>query len=1324
MIRFVALTAMLSACAIAHAAGQPRLVADIAESSAGQQSDSSPHSFAALRDFVIFSATSPTAGNELWRSNGTTESTQLIKDINPGSLSSNPTQPVTANNLAFFLASDPSHGQELWVTDGTAGGTRMAGEVAAGPASSNITLGIEYHGSLLFTATSGTELWKSDGQTMTRVTTLQNLTSALPPRFARLGDTIYIATASGLFKTDGTASGTQLVKTLSSGSIIAAGDRLFLAADLKLWVSDGTSDGTHSIAAIKSRVELQTPLTALGNRVLLRATGTASSQLWISDGTEAGTFNLTRDSASSEPVLFNGFAYFSLNNELWRTDGSIAGTNLIKAIPSRFDGTPPSLSGFAVLNGKLLFFIGLDEDLWSSDGTSSGTQSVYDLCPCNGKGFSDTVHDLVVAGGKAYFAGIDSHGQEPWVTDGTAAGTQRLANIGPDRPGDSHPRLLTPAPNGVYFYANDDKSPALFFTNGQSGNATLIKRAASSSEIFTHPVSAGSRAFFVRNNVELWQTDGTTTNTTLLKTVPVLSNMPQLAPLYALNDHLIAPTLVQSGGYELWSSDGTVAGTISLAAKPYMPFTAIAGRGYFVVNESPASRALMITDGASARAIAHPSFNEIGSQAAAGGDLYLFDRNTSAVFKLWKSDGTTSGTVMLKSFDPTMGYETNFSPSLTAVGTDVYFVMAHNNADASQTARELWKCDGTAPGTTLVKSFTGSVASLTTFGSKLIFSADDGVAGQELWISDGTAAGTVMVKDIAVGKTGSSPSDFVVADGILYFSATDADHGRELWQSDGTSAGTLLVTEVESGPTSSNMANIVRQGDSLYFSATSAANGDELWAYTLPGNVAVVVSDLSANEGSGTAMVTIGLTHASPSRIAVNYQTVDETAKAGLDYSSASGTVTFEPGETTKVVSIGLINDDIAEPTKWFGVRLTSTATIERPFAAVFIEDDDARADLSVALTPATSSWNVRNSGPANATNVRLCYAAIPRMQTILCLATFELSSGTTRTFPFEMSTYMIARVTAAETDPQPANNTDTWSGSTNRLLFVNPALPAPGKSATLTYLYGGSHIGAVSFNLSSSAPAIFQVPATITVPAAANFGTVLITPLKAGNTTITAPQPGVSTPESFDVHVVDGADINRFPSTGTASGANFIYGDPISFVVNVIGTTYDGVAPTGTVTLFLEGTPRTTAPIVNGFATVSLPRYAVGAYPMRAAYGGDSNFVSSTFGSSDAFLLIIRRNPSITAAVSSSAPADIVISMRGIQGAPPFGNITVTGGGKTLATGLVLTQLGDDMTFATIKGAAPGMATVSVLYSGSSNYNNTFATIPVAAPHLRSVRH
>ena len=110
----------------------------------------------------------------------------------------------------------------------------------------------------------------------------------------------------------------------------------------------------------------------------------------------------------------------------------------------------------------------------------------------------------------------------------------------------------------------------------------------------------------------------------------------------------------------------------------------------------------------------------------------------------------------------------------------------------------------TQAGTTLVKDVGGEggsgVGRLATVGATVMFASNDLNFGNELWKSDGTAAGTVMVKDIFTGLGGGIINIVGINGRALVTVTRTNDTGRdpppptwELWGSDGTSAGTALL---------------------------------------------------------------------------------------------------------------------------------------------------------------------------------------------------------------------------------------------------------------------------------------------------------------------------------------------------------------------------------------------------------------------------------------------------------------------------------------------------------------------------------------------------
>jgi len=166
----------------------------------------------------------------------------------------------------------------------------------------------------------------------------------------------------------------------------------------------------------------------------------------------------------------------------------------------------------------------------------------------------------------------------------------------------------------------------------------------------------------------------------------------------------------------------------------------------------------------------------------------------------------------------------SFTSATSFVKLNNSFYFAGGN-DA--TGIELWKSDGTAEGTSLVKDIfpgpTGSnVQNLIEYKGKIYFAATDLVNGTELWVSDGTADGTKMLKDInpnrvGTGNPGSSPRHFTICNNVLYFIVSINSYNSAVWRTDGTTEG----TEVVLGGINTGLRLLKTVGNKLYINGES-----------------------------------------------------------------------------------------------------------------------------------------------------------------------------------------------------------------------------------------------------------------------------------------------------------------------------------------------------------------------------------------------------------------------------------------------------------------------------------------------------------------------
>jgi len=166
------------------------------------------------------------------------------------------------------------------------------------------------------------------------------------------------------------------------------------------------------------------------------------------------------------------------------------------------------------------------------------------------------------------------------------------------------------------------------------------------------------------------------------------------------------------------------------------------------------------------------------------GKLLFMTGSSSISNELWYTDGTEEGTKIMNHIVPDA--ELGKFSKAAATQNKVFFMIQKNQEV------NLWVSDGTASGTQLVKKLSSSLATnferVLAHNGKLYFQMDDGVHGHELWVSDGTEVGTHLLKDISVGSGNAYPKHFINFKGKVYFMANGA-----LWMTDGTESGTQQV---------------------------------------------------------------------------------------------------------------------------------------------------------------------------------------------------------------------------------------------------------------------------------------------------------------------------------------------------------------------------------------------------------------------------------------------------------------------------------------------------------------------------------------------------
>ncbi|MEM7134604.1 MAG: ELWxxDGT repeat protein [Chloroflexota bacterium] len=524
---------------------------------------------------------------------------------------------------------------------------------------------------------------------------------------------------------------------------------------------------------------------------------------------------------------------------LWRSDGSAVGTVKIHDLP----GEPHRLT---VIDDLLYFHVHLLEmadEIWRSDGTAQGTNQVAQI--------SDVWRiDAFVQVNEHLF--IFSHGKL-WSRDGTSDDTVLLVN---EEVGRSHVVM----DNTLYFVANRSE---LWQSDGTVAGTKQVVRIGDGdhSNELRNLKLANDRFYFAADDVihgyELWQSDGTADGTTMVKDIH--SGEASSLPTNFLYTDGILYFTADDGihGWEIWQSDGTADGTSMVSdmqSAKSLSFTKLfrLDDELYAIVSIQGERTIWRIMGPSGEPQQIKSFgnNSIHLMQFTS-DIFYILVDSGRIYStpsLWKSDGTTAGTMQLadhvypeenvKWISPdVMAYGHPPAVSVIQIADTLFWSLARDPHGV-----ELWKSDldfqnplrladinPSWYGPQLYPSWANQsfsafhdsqLETVVTSGTKIYFglktSPQDALT---LWVSDSTSAETVQLLNEPIEWLEVSTQD----DNQVYIGTDSA-----LWVSDGTVQGTtplsdFTVNRILPAPSSSDVQFLVT--DSVLWKSDGTPNG-------------------------------------------------------------------------------------------------------------------------------------------------------------------------------------------------------------------------------------------------------------------------------------------------------------------------------------------------------------------------------------------------------------------------------------------------------------------------------------------------------------------
>ena len=387
----------------------------------------------------------------------------------------------------------------------------------------------------------------------------------------------------------------------------------------------------------------------------------------------------------------------------------------------------------------------------------------------------------------------------------------------------------------------------------KSGSASGMDQVNSSNS-YGFRVLNGNSYFFADDGLhglELWKTDGTAAGTVMVRDINIGAGgySGKFTSEFPLNGNIVF--YANDGtGFDLWKTDGTAQGTVKISnnkfvAIPYLgssvqknTFVVSNNKMFFFVNQ-----ALQVLDGTTfsvSSLESNGSWTPANPLIAFQNQIYFF-RQTGNIASLWSTDGTLTNTRLIKNNLYTAAYNGNtYLPVRSAVSLNCMYIEMKLTTKGTYYTSELWKSDGTGPGTEIIKAFNSQLNDMLFIKDKLYFSAFLDNLSNGIWVSDGTTDNTTLLYSFNLstytsfgGMTIWSSSFKNLNDSLIFYK--NPGYGNNaVFSTNGTLTGTKKILDL-------NFVNDIFVDSTVAY----VYNGYDIYRY--PAYVATAIEEIPNN---------------------------------------------------------------------------------------------------------------------------------------------------------------------------------------------------------------------------------------------------------------------------------------------------------------------------------------------------------------------------------------------------------------------------------------------------------------------------------------------